>query len=109
MTDPETTELLLGTLREAAADRPTHQALLEELVRWHEAGEPEPEPELSRPGVSFEVAVALAGDVDRAYREIRNVAGPQYPELRVKHRAAAAKRRRTQSPSGTGLENLFRL
>ena len=105
---------LLDMLREETGDRPAHRALLDDLIAWHEAGRPggddaEPHDDDGRSGVTFEVYVALAGDVTSAFTGMQG-ATLAYPALRAKHRAAGVRRRETMAgPSGTGLENRFRM
>jgi hypothetical protein len=105
----------LEELRKAAADRPAHAKLLEDLIAWHEADKPggdEAEPhEEGRKGVSFGVAVDLSADVAWAFNPDRSHNSHpvlSYPARRQKDKQAAVKRAETMAgPSGTGLESYF--
>lgn len=106
-------ERVLGYVTQAAADRPAHAAYLEELIAWHtdHPDEQGNEPDAGT-GVSWDVMVALQGDVETAFRMDPN--GPvsftspnEYAQLRDKNRRSAARRKASIEQASTGLAALL--
>lgn len=98
---------LLKALRDAAADRPEHRRLLEDLVSWQHGGGEGTGPLEEDYKTTWAVFIDLWADVQILFGEGQGKFS--YPERRRKAASKAAKRARTMAgPSGTGLENLLR-